>query len=110
MICDRYDVVVVPFPFSEIPVIKKRPVFVLSGRQFNDENGNTLVGMITTAKKTAWPSDININNLQAAGLKIDCVARWRLVTVPNDLILRKLGHIDQLDQIAFEQQRIRLLM
>jgi len=110
VICDRYDVVVVPFPFSEIPVIKKRPVFILSSRQFNQENDNTLVGMITTAKKTAWPSDIKIKNLEVTGLKTDCVARWRLITVPNGMILRKIGHIDPLDQIAFERQRVKLLL
>ena len=36
MICDRYDVVVVPFPFDEIPVRKRRPVLVFSGRSFNE--------------------------------------------------------------------------
>jgi mRNA interferase MazF len=110
VICDRYEVVVVPFPFAEIPVVKKRPVFVFSARNFNEENGHTLVGMITTAKKTSWPSDVKITNLQVAGLQVDCIARWRLVTVSNSLILRKLGNIDPVDQLNFERIRAAILI
>ena len=40
MICDRYDVVVVPFPFAEVPVMTKRPAFVISGKPFNELNEN----------------------------------------------------------------------
>jgi len=110
VICDRYEVVVVPFPFAEIPVVKKRPAFVFSGRNFNEENAHSMVGMITTAKKITWPSDVEITNLQMAGLRVDCIARWRLVTVPNTLILRKLGKIDPVDQLNFERIRASILM
>lgn len=68
VICDRYDLAVVPFPFHEIPVRKRRPVVVLSGRQFNEANGWTVVAMVTTAKETAWTADIAIMDLQSAGL------------------------------------------
>ena len=52
MICERYETIVVPFPFSEIPVLKRRPAVVLSGKKFNDDNNATVVAMITTAKAT----------------------------------------------------------
>lgn len=109
MICDRYEIVVVPFPFDEIPVRKRRPVVVLSGRAFNDKNGHSVVAMITTAKKTAWPSDVVINDLQSAGLVIPCVARMRLQSMPNDLIVRKLGVLGGLDRLQCERQLAEML-
>ena len=33
--CDALDVVVVPFPFTEQPVTKRRPAVVLSASRFN---------------------------------------------------------------------------
>jgi mRNA interferase MazF len=53
VICKRYDTVVVPFPFADIPILKRRPVVVLSGRSFNVANQATVVAMITTAKASS---------------------------------------------------------
>jgi mRNA interferase MazF len=104
VICDRYEVAVIPFPFAEIPVLKRRPVVVLSGPAFNTANKSTLVAMITSSKHTNWPSDVHIQDLETAGLSVKCLVRWRLTTVPNDLIVRKLGRFGGLDRLACEQQ------
>lgn len=103
MIFDRFDTAVVPFPFADIPILKRRPVVVLSARAFNAGNGATLVGMITTAKESAWVSDMPIRELDAAGLTIPCIVRWRLATVPNTLILRGLGRLSAVDRLACER-------
>lgn len=109
VICDRFDTVVVPFPFADQPVLKRRPVVVLSARGFNGPNNASLVGMITTAKATDWPSDIPIRDLDSAGLAVTCIIRWRLTTVPNDLILRRLGRLAALDRLACERGLAEML-
>ncbi len=109
MICERYDVVVVPFPFTEIPVRKRRPVLVFSGSRFNSDNGHSLVAMITTAKGTSWPSDVTIEDLQAAGLFHPCVMRLRFQTMPNDLIVRKLGTLGSGDALRCAYALSRML-
>lgn len=98
MISDRYDTVVVPFPFDDAPVTKWRPALVLSGRTFNADNANTVFAMITTAKKSNWPSDVPIVDLSGAGLRVPCVIRWRLRTLPNELIARRLGRLSGRDR------------
>lgn len=103
MICERFDTIVVPFPFSEIPVLKRRPAIVLSNLRFNRDNSATLVGMITTAKTSVWPSDHSIIDLSAAGLDHACIVRWRLATIPNDLIQRRLGRLAAIDRLSCER-------
>lgn len=110
MICDRYDLAVVPFPFQEIPVRKRRPVVVLSGRQFNEANGWTVVAMVTTAKELSWPSDVVIKDLEAAGLRAPCVIRPRLQTMPNEIFVRLIGRLAGLDRLAFEKQLAEMLL
>ena len=109
MICERHQVVVVPFPFHEIAVSKRRPVLVLSGREFNETNGQTVVAMITTAKKTKWPSDTLVEDLDAAGLRTPCLVRLRLQTLPNEIIVRSLGTLAALDRLRFERQLAGML-
>jgi mRNA interferase MazF len=104
VICDRYDVAVIPFPFAEIPVLKRRPAVVLSGQTFNTANNSSLVAMITSSTQTRWPSDVPLRDLGTAGLRIDCLVRWRLTTVPNDLIVRRLGKLGGLDRLACERE------
>jgi mRNA interferase MazF len=103
MICDRFDTIVVPFPFSDLPVLKRRPAIVLSNARFNGDNAATLVGMITTAKASVWPSDHSIQDLKAAGLDHPCIVRWRLATIPNNLIQRRLGRLAAVDRLSCER-------
>jgi mRNA interferase MazF len=105
VICERYDVAVLPFPFAEIPILKRTPVVVLSGSSFNSANSSTLVAMITSSRQISWPSDATIRDLQTAGLRV----RWRLTTVPNDLIVRKLGWLGSLDRLACERQFAKMI-
>lgn len=110
MICDRYDTVVVPFPFADIPVLKRRPALVMSGAEFNRLNLSTIVAMITTAKASAWPSDVLIKDLESADLPLACVVRWRLATIPNSLLVRKLGKLAPLDRLSCEREFAKILI
>lgn len=86
MIFDRFETAVVPFPFSDMPVQKRRPALVLSSRTFNEESGQTIMAMITTAKDSAWPSDLPIGDIASAGLVPNCMIRWKVMTLPNSAI------------------------
>jgi mRNA interferase MazF len=110
VICERYETVVIPYPFAEIPVLKRRPVVVLSGLTFNKTNSATVVAMITTAKASDWPSDIPLRDLNTANLPTACVVRWRLTTIPNDLIVRKLGVLAPIDRLACEREFANMLL
>ncbi|MGA2038389.1 MAG: type II toxin-antitoxin system PemK/MazF family toxin [Bryobacteraceae bacterium] len=46
MTCDVFDVVVVPFPFTDSPAAVRRPALVLSRPSFN-RHGYTVLAMIT---------------------------------------------------------------
>ena len=97
MTCDPWDVVTVPFPFSDRPGEKRRPAVVLSRRKFNRE-GHTALLMITTKVEPPWPGDRQIVDRVAAGLPVSCIVRLKLFTLDNRLILKKLGRFGAKDQ------------
>ena len=98
VICSFGDVVVVPFPFVDLPVEKRRPAMVLSNAGFNDANGQSVLAMITSARHTAWPTDVAIEDSSAAGLDHHSTIRWKVFTVPNGLILRRIGSLGTSDR------------
>ena len=103
MICNRFDVVVVPFPFSDKPDTKKRPTLVLSNADFNQSN-HTILAMITTKHYPPWPGDSQIRDYEKAGLNVLCLVRFKLFTLDNRLILRKIGHLTLNDANPIETQ------
>lgn len=103
MICNRFDVVVVPFPFTDRPVAKKRPALVLSNVDFNGSN-HSILAMITTKHYPPWPGDSQIQDYKTAGLKAPCLVRFKLFTLDNRLILRKIGHLTHNDANQIEVQ------
>ncbi len=103
MICNRFDVVVLPFPFIDKPDTKKRPALVLSNADFNKSN-HTVLAMITTKHYPHWPGDSPIRDYENAGLSDPCLLRFKLFTLDNRMILRKIGHLAQNDANQIEDQ------
>jgi len=95
--CDRFDVVVVPFPFAEKAASRRRPALVISNRRFN-ASGNTVLAMITTEGHQEWPGDYSVTELAETGLPPHCIIRLKLFTLDNRLILRRLGKLGDRDR------------
>ena len=94
MVYEHGDIVVVPFPFVDNANAKSRPAVVLSSSSFNEENNHTILAMITTASSITWKSDIEIQDLQDAGLPTKSFIRMKLFTLDNRLIKKKIGKLD----------------
>lgn len=102
MICDRWSVIAVPFPFLERPATKRRPAVVLTPKDFNSLNGHSILAMVTTAQHSVWPSDHKILDLGKAGLPVPSIIRWKVFTLPNEIIEKQLGELGQEDKTAVE--------
>jgi mRNA interferase MazF len=96
---EPYDVVVVPFPFTDRLASKRRPALVLSdGVSFNEPSGHVVLAMITSAKNSDWPLDAVISDLESAGLTTDSIVRMKLFTLDRRLILRRAGALADRDR------------
>jgi mRNA interferase MazF len=95
--CEAWDVVVVPFPFTDSPASKRRPAMVLSSQAFNNGSGHSLMAQITKAKQSTWPGDFRIQNVEA-GLPEECIVRMKLFTIDNRLIQKRTGRLSAADR------------
>ena len=99
MIYEPFDVIVVPFPFTDSSKTKKRPALVLSNNiEFGNKIEHSVLAMITSQKNDPWPLDVLIKNKKQSGLKAPSVVRMKMFTLDNRFILRKIGHVSQSDQ------------
>jgi mRNA interferase MazF len=96
-----FDVVTFAFPFVEKAGFVTRPVVILSGHKgFSAEGGISIVAMITSAKRSAWPLDIAISGLTGAGLSQPCVIRMKLSSAAHELVDRHIGTLSEPDRDA----------
>ena len=94
----RFDVVVVPFPFTDQKNSKNRPALVISSQEaFNDVIGHSVLAMITSSEHVEWPLDANITQLEKAGLTRPSKIRFKLFTIDHTLIKSKIGHLSPTD-------------
>jgi mRNA interferase MazF len=105
----RFDVVVVPFPFTDRTTTKKRPALVLSSDIFNSGIAHSVMAMITTASHSTWPLDVGIVNLAEAGLKTPSIIRMKLFTIDHMLIQKQIGSLSLQDQQSVESTLRSLL-
>ena len=107
---ERFDVVRVPFPFTDRQAEKNRPALVLSGATaFNRPAGHSVMAMITSAGHAPWPLDVRIGALDAAGLPVASILRLKLFTLDHRLVRGKLGRLAPADQAKARKAIRRLL-
>lgn len=94
-----FEVVRVPFPFSDRHATKNRPALILSDEaSFNTPAGHSVMAMITSEANPAWPLDCVVRNLQAAGLPMPSKVRFKLFTLDHSLVRGVLGRLDSADE------------
>ncbi|MDP2805229.1 MAG: type II toxin-antitoxin system PemK/MazF family toxin [Gallionellaceae bacterium] len=106
----RFEVVRVPFPFSDKDASKNRPALVLSDEgAFNAPAGHSVMAMITSEAHSAWPLDCALLNLQVAGLPAPSKVRFKLFTLDHRLVHGRLGQLDAEDAGRVQLALDRLL-
>ncbi len=91
----QWDVVVVPFPYSDKLAEKRRPALVVSVDKFNTETGLLWLAMITSTANIGWYGDVKIPISGKSGLTTPSIIRTaKLATNEQNRVVRVIGWID----------------
>src|SRR5437899_226633 len=95
----RGDVVLIPFPFTDLTSSKRRPALIISSEAFNNTHDDVIVIGVTSQIPTRFGDDeflIPIGALAAAGLpKASLVKLSKVVTLHQHLVVKRLGTIPE---------------
>lgn len=99
----KWDVVLVPFPFTDLSSFKKRPALILSPDQYN-ATGDIVIAFITSNLQGIDKfGDYQLQQWKQAGLPLPSKLRMKFATVSNEIIIKKIGHIDSIDRNGIYQ-------
>ena len=89
------DVVTVDFP--GVTGIKRRPAVVLSSATYHANRLDVIVGLITTQTTALGVTDYELQDWQAAGLRVASIFRSFIVTLPPSANLVCIGQLSERD-------------
>jgi mRNA interferase MazF len=109
----RGDVVLVPFPFTDLRSAKQRPALVISPDKFNSTREDLLLVAITSQIPAALADDeilISSTEQTACGLPKPSVLRLlKLVALHRTLIVKRIGSLPE-PALAQVSQRLKALI
>ncbi|MCL4835264.1 MAG: type II toxin-antitoxin system PemK/MazF family toxin [Caldilineaceae bacterium] len=106
----RGDIVLLPFPFTDLSARKVRPAVILSSAAYHASEPDLILGAITTnlAAATA-PVDYILANWQSANLRFPSAFKPLLFTLQPASVLRGIGQLSRRD-LAEVDLRVRLAL
>jgi mRNA interferase MazF len=102
-IYEAFDIIVVPFPFTDILEGKKRPAVVLSSNEFNSQARACILAMVTSSSHASWPGDVEISDLDTAGLPAKSLIRLKLFSLDHRLIIKNIGRLSNKDKKSLKK-------
>ncbi len=70
-----WDIVKVPFPYTDRPVRQRRPGLVVAAGSLLADHRLLWLAMITSAANRGWMGDVAVSDLDQAGLPIPSIVR-----------------------------------
>ena len=106
---EAWDIVKVPFPYTDRPVRQRRPGLVLGAGRLRTEHGLLWLAMITSAANRGWSGDVAISNLSEAGLPIPSIVRPAKVATVEARDAEPLGILPAADRASVADYLRRVL-
>jgi len=103
----RSDVVLVPFPFSDLSTTKVRPAVVVSSALYHATEPDLLLAALTSKVATATgPFDYLLSDWRAAGLRYPSALKPVLFTLDPARVVYRIAALTSAD-LAQVDQRLR---
>jgi mRNA interferase MazF len=94
---EQRDILLVPFPFTDLSTIKKRPILVLS-KTADNQLSEDLVTCAITSKHRNFPYSFAIDNrnIEEGSLPVkSTILISKLFTIERELVVNQIARVDK---------------
>ena len=95
----KWDIVLVPFPYTDLSSSKKRPAVVISPESYNQGLDVMLLFLTSNLNADQKEGDYILTEWKRAGLPKPSLTRMKIMTLDRDFILKKIGAIASQDTL-----------
>lgn len=104
-----WDIVKVPFPYTDRPIRQYRPALVVAAGQVASAHGLLWVLMITSADNRRWRDDVPVSDLAASGLPAPSMVRCAKIATIETRDAERIGRLPVADRGKVGQFLVRTL-
>ncbi|MEX0661924.1 MAG: type II toxin-antitoxin system PemK/MazF family toxin [Balneolaceae bacterium] len=100
----KWDIILVPFPFTNLKSVKRRPALVISPEKYNA--GPDLIIMFITSNLSSFgkPGDHKIVEWNKSGLPKPSMVRMKFATIEKSIIVKTIGKVLKTDQLEVNKK------
>jgi mRNA interferase MazF len=95
---EPWDIVKVPFPYTDRPIRQRRPALVLAAGDLQERHGLLWLAMITSATHHHWPGDVVVSDLNSGGLPAPSIVRPAKIATIDAQDAARLGKLSASDR------------
>ena len=104
--CNKWDIILVPFPFTDLSASKRRPGLIVSPDEHNTEQDVVIAFITSKMDLKPRPGDYIIQQWQKAKLPKPSMIRMKFATIDKTIIVKQLGRLSNSDIDLFSQKLI----
>lgn len=102
----KWDIVLVPFPFTDLSAVKKRPGLIISPNEYNGDQ-DVVIAFVTSKIDTHHRmGDYKIREWEKSSLPKPSMIRMKFTTIDKSIIIKTLGRLQKKDSDEFSQALI----
>ena len=99
----KWNIILVPFPFTDLKTSKKRPALIISPNEYNDKL-DVVIAFITSKLDSEYRTDdYKIQQWEKSNLPKPSMIRMKFATIDKSIIIKKMGSLKKKDIIEFKK-------
>jgi len=99
----KWDIILVPFPFTDLKTSKKRPALIISPDEYN-EKLDVIIAFITSKLDLEYRiGDYKIQDWKKSNLPKPSMIRMKFATIDKSIIVKKIGKLSDKDKNEFKK-------
>lgn len=99
----KWDIVLVPFPFTDLSSYKKRPSMIVSPDNFNLNEDLVIAFITSNIPEILRFGDFEIKDLKTSGLPKPSIIRMKFTTINKSIIIKKIGELSESERNTFQK-------
>lgn len=99
-----WDVILVPFPFTNLSRVKKRPALIISPDSYNSDRDVIILFITSNIHAYPKPGDHLIEFWQESGLPKPSMTKMKFATIATTIIDKKIGSLHNSDRSAIKEK------
>ena len=94
---NQWDIILVPFPFTNLETTQKRPALIVSPDEYNKKL-DVVIAFITSKLDVEYKTgDYTLQEWTEAHLPRPSMIRMKFATIDKSIIIKKLGRLSEKD-------------